>query len=73
MLVNVAALEGYRWWRDGQLQGAPNSADNRLLLKVEKGEARIVVRYHDEAFGRGLGLSLAGVLILALWWRRGFA
>lgn len=73
VLVNVAALDGYQWWRDGEPQGTPNNNDNRLLLKVEKGAARIVVRYRDEAFFRGLVLSLAGLLLLALGLRRGFA
>lgn len=61
LVVVVAGLDGYRWYLDGQDQGAPLFAYNMPVLPVPKGASHVELRYHDRGFTIGMALAVLGL------------
>lgn len=71
LLIVVANLDGYRWYLNGQNQGAPQQHLNLPLLKVPPGQNRVELRYRDRGFDLGLLLCSLGLLLMLTLLRRG--
>lgn len=73
LVIAVAGLEGYRWYLDGENQGAPEVVYQMPMLTVPPGAGHIELRYHDRGFLLGVLLALIGLLVMLVGLRRGNA
>lgn len=70
ILLNVAALEGYDWWLDGEARGGPTVFEDRLVIEVPPGAHQIELRYRSAALTAGLALATLALLLLLILLRQ---
>ena len=73
LLVDVAGLDGYRFFLNGQTMGAPELVLQRPLLALPPGGGRVELRYVDRGLQVGLLLCGSGLGLVLRVRRRGDA
>ena len=71
LLFDVAGLDGYRVFLDGEAFGEPEVVLLRPTIEIPPGKHRVELRYTDRGFLLGVGLCALGLLGLLLALRRG--
>ena len=70
ILLNVAALDGYDWWLDGEAQGPPTVFEDRLVLEVPAGAHHLELRYRSSALTAGLALAALALALMLILLRK---